>query len=82
MFYLTLHSTHFYLRLYDVGHMVKDHSDREKTHCCPYMRYSFWLATRVLLYGTSQRRDNTYHGFCYTSRGELNGGSIRRPIAA
>ena len=28
MFYLTTHSTHFILRLYGVGHMVKDHSDR------------------------------------------------------
>ena len=26
--YLTTHSTHFYLRLYSVGHMVKDHLDR------------------------------------------------------
>ena len=26
MFYLTSHSTHFILRLYGVGHMVKDHS--------------------------------------------------------
>ena len=25
MFYLTTHSTHFILRLYGVGHMVKDH---------------------------------------------------------
>ena len=28
MFYLTTHSTQFILRLYGVGHMVKDHSDR------------------------------------------------------
>ena len=27
MFYLTMHSTHFILRLYGVGHMVKYHSD-------------------------------------------------------
>ena len=27
MFYLTMHSTHFILRLYAVRHMVKDHSD-------------------------------------------------------
>ena len=27
MFYLTMHSTHFYLRLYGVRHMVKDQSD-------------------------------------------------------
>ena len=31
MFYLTTHSTHFFiLRLYGIGHMVKDHSDSER----------------------------------------------------
>ena len=30
MFYLTTHSTHSILRLYGVGHMVKDHSDSER----------------------------------------------------
>ena len=30
MFYLTMHSTHFILRLYGVGHMVNDHSDSER----------------------------------------------------
>ena len=30
MFYLMTHSTHFYLRLNDVGHMVLDHSDSER----------------------------------------------------
>ena len=30
MFYLTMHSTHFYLRLYGVRHIVKDHFDSEK----------------------------------------------------
>ena len=29
MFYLTMHLTHFMLRLNGVGHMVKDHSDSE-----------------------------------------------------
>ena len=56
------------------------------------MGYSFRLAARVLLYASSHRLDNTYHGLCYTSRGALAGmrnssmgppheGSIRRPIA-
>ena len=56
------------------------------------MGYSFWLAARVLLYASSHRQDNTYHGLCYTSRGALAGtrnssmgppheGSIRRHIA-
>ena len=29
-FYSTTHSTHFILRIYGVGHMVKDHSDCER----------------------------------------------------
>ena len=35
MFYLTMHSTHFYLWLYGVGHMVKDHSDSERGNPLP-----------------------------------------------
>ena len=64
---------------------------REGTRC-RHMGYSFRLAARVLLYASSHRQDNTYHGLCYTSRGALAGmrnssmgppheGSIRRPIA-
>ena len=37
------------------------------------MGYSFRLATMVLLYASSHRQDNTYHGLCYTSRGALAG---------
>ena len=50
--------------------MVKDHSEREETRY-RHMGYSFRLAARVLLYASSHRQDNTYHGFCYTSRGAL-----------
>ena len=35
MFYLTTHSTHFILRLYGDGHMVKDHSDGERGNPLP-----------------------------------------------
>ena len=56
----------FYLRLYSVRHMVKNHSDRERGN-------SFRLAARVLLNASSHRQDNTYHGLCYTSRGALAG---------
>ena len=56
------------------------------------MGYSFRLTARVLLYASSHRQDNTYHGLCYTSRGALAGTrnssmgppherSIGRPIA-
>ena len=63
----------FYLRLYGVRHMVKDHSDSERETCCHHMGYSFQLGARVLLYAPSHRQDNTYHGLCYTSRGALVG---------
>ena len=62
----------FYLRLYGVKHMVKDHSDREETRC-RHMGYSFRLTARDLLYAPSHRQDSTYHGLCYTSRGALAG---------
>ena len=92
MFYLTTHSTHF---IY--GYMASDiwqsttRIAREETYC-RHMGYSFRLAARVLLYAPSHRQDNTYHGLCYTSRGELAGtrnssmgppheGSIRRPMS-
>ena len=81
----------FYLRLYGVRHMVKDHSDSEKGNPLPPHRLLFPI-NRVLLYAPSHRQDSTYHGLCYTSRGALAGtrnssmgspheGSIRRPIA-
>ena len=90
MFDLTTHSTHFILRFYGVGHMVKDHSDSERENPLPPHGYSFRLTARVLLYATSHRQDSTYHGLCYTSCGALPGtrnssmgppyeGSIRRP---
>ena len=76
----------FYLRLYGVTHMVKDHSDSEREETrCRHMGYSFRLAARVILYASSLRQDNTYHGLCYTSRGALagtrNSSWVRRPIA-
>ena len=53
----------FYLRLYGVRHMVKDHSDSEKGNPLP--------PHRLLL--SINSKDNTYHGLCYTSRGALAG---------
>ena len=47
----------FYLRLYG----------RERGTLCVHMGYYFRLAARVLLYASSHRQDNTYHGLCYTS---------------
>ena len=59
---------------------------------CRHIGYSLQLAERVLLYASSHRQNNAYHGLCYTSRGALaetrnssmgphHEGSIRRPIA-
>ena len=92
MFYLTTHSTHF---IY--GYMASDIWLRSilivrKETRCRHIGYSYRLTARVLLYAPSHRRDNTYHGLCYTSRGALAGtrnssmgpphkGSIRRPTA-
>ena len=36
MFYLMMHSTHFTLRLYGIGYMVKDHSDSERGNLPPH----------------------------------------------
>ena len=52
----------FYLWLYGIGHMVKDHSDGERGNLCCHMGYSFRLAARVLLYAPSHRQDSTYLG--------------------
>ena len=46
----------FYLRLYGVGLMVKDHSDGERGNR---------LAAKV----PSHRQDSAYHSLCKTSRG-------------
>ena len=66
-------STHF---IY--GYMASDiwqrtiQIAREETHC-HHMGCSYRLAARALLYASSHRQDNTYHGLCYTSRGALAG---------
>ena len=76
MFYLTTHSTHF---IY--GYMASDIWLRtilivRKETRCRHIGYSYRLAARVLLYASSHRQDNTYHGLCYTSRGALESNGI------
>ena len=81
----------FYLRLYGVRHMVKDHSDSEKGNPLPPRRLLFPINSKGSFICTIHRQDSTYHGLCYTSRGALAGtrnssmgppheGPIRRPI--
>ena len=78
----------FYLRLYGVIHMVEDHSDSERGNPLSPHRPLFPISS--ILYVSSHRQDNTYHGLSYTSRGALaetrnclmcppHEGSIRRP---
>ena len=71
MFYLTTHFIYGYMAS-DILWYRTTHIVREET-LCRYMSYSFRLAARVLLYASSHRQDNTYHGLCYTSRGALAG---------
>ena len=54
----------FYLRLYGVGHMVKNISKRENP--LPPHGLLFPISSKVLLYASSHRQDNTSHGLCYT----------------
>ena len=63
----------FYLRLYGIGHMVKDHTDSERGNTLPPHGYSFRLTARVLLYAPSHRQGSTYHSLYYTSCGALAG---------
>ena len=52
----------FYFCLCGVRHMVKDHSYSKRGNMqVPLHGYSFWLATRVLLYVPSHRKDSSYH---------------------
>ena len=63
----------FYLPLYGVRHVVKDHSDSERGNPLSPHGLFFLLTAMILLYAPSHRQDNTYHGLCYTSRGALAG---------
>ena len=82
----------FYLQLYGVRHMVKDHCDSEKGNLLLTHRLLFPINSKGFLYAPSHRQDSTYHSLCYTSRGALAGmrnssmgstheESIRWPIA-
>ena len=51
----------FYLWLYGVRYMVKDHSDSEKGNPLPPHGLLFLINSKVLLYAPSHRQDSTYH---------------------
>ena len=58
----------FYLRLYGVRYMVKDHSHSERGNSLPPHGLLFLISSKGYFIC---RQDNTYHSLCYTSRGAL-----------
>ena len=56
-----------------VRHMVKDHPDSERKNQLPPHGLLFPIAARVILYASSHRQDNTFHGLWYTIRGAQAG---------
>ena len=61
----------FYLRLYGIRHMMKDHSDSERENQLPPLHGLLFLISKAFFYAPSHRQDRTYHDLCYTSRGAL-----------
>ena len=63
----------FYLQLYGVKQMVKDHSDSVRGN--PLLPHGLLIpiSSKVFLYASSHRQDNIYHSLCYTSCGALAG---------
>ena len=72
----------FYLRLYGVRHMVKDHSDSEKGNPLPPHRLLFPI---FYMHHPTDRIAHTSRGALAGTRNSSMGppheGSIRRPIA-
>ena len=73
MFYLTTHSTHFIYGYMESDIWLRTTQIVSEETRCRHMGYSFRLAARDILYASSHRQDNTYHGLCYSSRGALAG---------
>ena len=64
----------FYLRLYGVGHMVKNQSDSERGKILPPYRLLFPISSKGSFYMHHPTDGkNTYHSLCYTSCGALAG---------
>ena len=75
----------FYLRLYGVRHMVKDHSDSERGNPLPPHGLLFSINSKGSFIWPSHRQDSTSRGALAGTRNSSMGtpheGSIRRPIA-
>ena len=70
MFSLMTHVTHFIYGYIVSGHMVKDHSDRERGN--PPHGILFLITSKGLFH-MHHPRDRIAHTNCYTSRGALAG---------
>ena len=74
MFDLMTYST-FYLKLYGVGHMVKDHSDSKRGNLLPPLHGLLFMLPLFqglhFLYAQTYKQDNIYCNFSYTSCGAL-----------
>ena len=66
---------YIYLRLYGIGHIVKDLSKCKRKPAAATTWVTLRLAASVLLYAPSHIQDSIYHGIYYTSRGALAGTS-------
>ena len=54
--------------------MVKDHSDSKRGNLLPPHGLLFPISSKgSFIYASSHTQDDTYHGFCYISRGALAG---------
>ena len=75
----------FYLRLYGIGHMVKDHSDSERGNLLPPHGLLFPINSKVFyMHHPTDRIIQTSSSLAGTrnsSMGSPHEGSIRRPIA-
>ena len=63
----------FYLQLYDIRHMIKDHLDFERGNPLPPHGLLFPISSKFFFISPSHRQDNTYHSLCYPIRGALAG---------
>ena len=62
----------FYLWLYGVGHMIKDHSDSErKPAVTTWATHSYYQ--QLFFYMHHPAENNTYHSLCYPSHHTLDG---------
>ena len=65
----------FCLQVYDIGHMVKYHSDGERGNPLLPHGLLFPISNKGSLYAPSYRQDSTHYDLCYTSCGVLAGPS-------